>query len=270
MTDTPEPAPAAAKASLDVGNIISSTFGLFFRHFPMFFIIVFVPYLLLELVLNRVVQSLVASNPNDVFAILMASYATMIPFWIVFILVQAVIVRVAISLRLGQGAQLSAALGAAVRGFFPILLLGMVSGIAMALGFLFLIVPGLYLAAMFYVVIPAIVFEKAGFSGLGRSISLTEDYRWAIVGVIVLLIIIMWLVSAVVGGIMIGAMTAGSGSLEALATQPFAFPWWYGVINAAISAATTPITLISVAMIYARLKEIKEGGSAGDLLKIFE
>lgn len=270
MTDTPETTPMPGRPSLDVGNIISSTFSLFFKHFPMFFIIVFVPYLLLELVLNRVVSSAISTDPSDIGGLLVATYASMIPFWIIFILVQAVVVRVAISLRLGQGAQLQAALSAALRGFFPILLLGIVAGIAMGIGLLFLILPGLYIMAMFYVMVPSVVFENAGFSGISRSVSLTDGYRWPILGVVVILIVIMWIVSAMVGGVMVGILFSQQDMLTTMATQPFAYPWWYGVVNAVISAATTPISLISVAMIYARLKEIKEGGQVGDLLKVFE
>ncbi|MEE2525672.1 hypothetical protein V0U79_04780 [Hyphobacterium sp. HN65] len=270
MTDTPEAAPMPGKPSLDVGNIISSTFNLFFKHFPMFFIVVFVPYLLLELVLNRIVSSAVSAESNDVVGMLVATYASLIPFWIVFILVQAVIVRVAISLRLGQGAQLQAALGAALRGFFPILLLGIAAGIAMGIGFLFFILPGLYIMAMFYVMVPSIVFENAGFGGISRSVSLTDGYRWAILGVVIILGVIIWIITAVVGAVLVGILFTQQDTLANMAAQPFAYPWWYGVVNAVISAATTPISLISVAMIYARLKEIKEGGQVGDLLKVFE
>jgi len=48
------------------------------------------------------------------------------------------------------------------------------------------------------------------------------------------------------------------------------YPWWYLALDAAANALTLPISLISAGVIYARLKQIKEGGETGDLLKVFE
>lgn len=271
MADANNPTPSSSgNQALGVGNMLSETFGLYFRNLPAFFLIVFIPVLAFELLFNRIIIPGFVDNPADVGAQFLISFGSVVPFMILMILVQAVIVRVAISIRMGQGAAIGAAVSAALRGFFPILLLGIVVGIITGVGFVFLIVPGLYLMAIFYVMVPAIVFENAGFGAMGRSAELTSGYRWPIVGLVLLLLVIMWLVGAVVGGVLIGGMMA-SGGMEAFASgNPADLPIWYNVLNALISSLATPLSLIAGAVVYSRLKEIKEGAGAGDILKVFE
>lgn len=67
----------------------------------------------------------------------------------------------------------------------PIVVASVLGGVAVAIGLVFLIAPGLYLLTIWSVVVPVIVLEKAGaFEGFGRSRQLVRGYGWTVFGVI--------------------------------------------------------------------------------------
>ncbi|MDF1767958.1 hypothetical protein [Maricaulis sp.] len=271
MTDT-NPSPAM-KAELGIGRILGGTFSLYFKHFPLFFGVVFVPYVFYMIVVVDPVNQSVTLDPTNPFANVGQSFLIAGLSMLLIIFLQAVIVRMSISLNGGQGAQLGAALRGALAGFLPILLLGIVAGIATMVGFFLLVVPGLYILALLYVYVPAIVFEKAGFSALGRSEELTKGYRWAIVGIVLVLVVINWVISAIYTAVVVTTVVDFSGIMDGT-VDPNAIaastPWWLNILASAVQAFTLPIGLIASGLVYARLREIKEGGSTGDLLKVFE
>jgi hypothetical protein len=76
---------------------------------------------------------------------------------------------------------------------------GILAGLAIALGLLLLIVPGLYLITIWSVLIPVIVLERRGvMEAFGRSRELVSGYGWSAFGVIVLCFLILIAVSIVV------------------------------------------------------------------------
>lgn len=81
-----------------------------------------------------------------------------------------------------------------------IIVTGLLLGIAIAIGFLLLIVPGLYLITIWIAVIPAIVLENRGIGeSFGRSRELVRGNGWNVFGVIVLTFLILLGVGIVVG-----------------------------------------------------------------------
>ncbi|WP_394693667.1 hypothetical protein [Hyphobacterium sp.] len=271
MADTTDtPTPEGGKIPLDVGRMLSQSFSIYFKNLPLFFLIVFIPTLLFEFFYNRLISSSLENDPNNIGAMLLSGLVSLILYLVLMVLAQAVIVRMAVSVQVGQGTAVGKAISAALAGFFPILILGILVGIMSGIGFLLLIVPGLYIMAMFYVMVPTIVFENAGFGAFERSLKLTENYRWAIVGTVVVLAIIIWIVAAIGGAILIGAFMATGGGDVFLQDATPSYPIWYSVVNAAVSSLAAPLSLIASGVVYARLKEIKEGGQAADLLKVFE
>ncbi|WP_291842059.1 hypothetical protein [Maricaulis sp.] len=271
MTDT-NPTPAM-KADLGIGRILSGTFSLYFRNFPLFFGVVFLPYVVYALLVVDPINQSVTLDPTNPFANIGQSFLVGGLSMLLIIFLQAVIVRMSISLHGGQGAQLGAALRGALTGFLPILLLGIVAAIAIMLGFLLLIVPGLYILALLYVYVPAIVFEKAGFSALGRSEELTKGYRWSIVGIILVIVVINWIISGIYTAVIMTTVVDFGGIMDGT-TDPTAIaagmPWWLNILASAVQAFILPISLIASGLVYARLREIKEGGSTGDLMRVFE
>jgi hypothetical protein len=62
---------------------------------------------------------------------------------------------------------------------------GILAAIAIGIGFLLLIAPGLYLLTIWSMIIPAIVLERRGIGeSFGRSRELVRGYGWTVFGVI--------------------------------------------------------------------------------------
>jgi Membrane domain of glycerophosphoryl diester phosphodiesterase len=81
-----------------------------------------------------------------------------------------------------------------------IIVAGILLGLAIAIGFLLLIVPGLYLLTIWIAVIPAIVLEDRGIGeAFGRSRELVRGNGWNVFGVIVLTLLILIGVGIAIG-----------------------------------------------------------------------
>jgi hypothetical protein len=76
---------------------------------------------------------------------------------------------------------------------------GLLAGLAIAIGFVLLIIPGLFLLTIWSMIVPAIVLEgKAAMESFGRSRELVRGNGWSVFGVIVLSILIVIAVAIVV------------------------------------------------------------------------
>lgn len=68
--------------------------------------------------------------------------------------------------------------------FFPILGAGILMGLAVFIGAIFCIIPGIYLGVIFSLVIPAVVFNNYGAThAMERSVFLVKDYFWFTLGI---------------------------------------------------------------------------------------
>jgi hypothetical protein len=76
---------------------------------------------------------------------------------------------------------------------------GILLGLAIGIGFLLLIIPGLYLLTIWVAVIPAVVLEKRGvMESFGRSRDLVRGNGWNVFGVLILTFLLLFGVSLVV------------------------------------------------------------------------
>jgi hypothetical protein len=97
---------------------------------------------------------------------------------------------------------------AAMPAIGALIVWGIVSGIAIGIGFFLLIIPGLILMTIWAVGAPAIVVEGIGpFEAFGRSYDLVRGQAWTVFGVLVCVFLIM-LVAFLVAGL-IGAAIGG-------------------------------------------------------------
>jgi hypothetical protein len=79
-------------------------------------------------------------------------------------------------------------------------LAGLIAAIAVGIGLVLLIVPGLYLLTIWLVIVPAIMLEGCGVSAaFARSQELVRGYGWSVFGVIVLTVLILIGVSILFG-----------------------------------------------------------------------
>ncbi|CUH43713.1 hypothetical protein [Ruegeria atlantica] len=96
----------------------------------------------------------------------------------------------------------------------------------------------------------------SGFGGLGRSAALTKGYRWPIFGALLLVGICAGIVNFLAG--VFAGILAGVGS-------------WAKIVGFSIIAALSEgLTGISIALISARLREIKEGVIVDQTASVFD
>ena len=124
-----------------------------------------------------------------------------------------------------------------------LIVVGILAGIAIAIGFVLLIIPGLFLITIWAVIVPVVVIERTGvFDSFGRSRELVKGHGWQVFAVLVLLFIaafvIQVLIAAILGGIFDSVFGFAIGFLIT-------------------SLLLAPLTALAASVIYFELKAIK-------------
>lgn len=215
-------------AKLSVGDTLREVFSIYGAHAGALLPIAFWLFLLVAIVDGLVGQNL-ALFP---LVILVATVAGT--------LYQGTVVGLVRDVHEDRG---DAAMGALVSAALPFLLpligAGLLSGIAIAIGFVFLVAPGLYLMTIWAVLAPVIVVERSGvLAAFGRSRDLVRGNGWPVLGALV----VAFLIAA-----------AGSLVLTGIAESFAGGPLLRIVFSAIASTVTAPIAALVAAVIYYRL-----------------
>jgi hypothetical protein len=118
--------------------------------------------------------------------------------------------------------------------FWPLVGVSILFGLALAVGFILLIIPGLIMLVFWSVVAPVTVLERPGvFAAFGRSRELVSGNGWNVFGVIALVFLAVIVVSAAVA-----LLASGLGSVGRALVQ------W------AVNAALAPVTALSASVLY--------------------
>ena len=252
----------AAMPPLGVGSIVGESFSLFFGRFPVFFMLAFLPTLIsfgISASFFGVGMYSGTMDPETILALMTSVTGVVIMVvlpMIIYGLSTALIVCAAYDAKLGRPARISQYFSIAVTRAVPVVLVSFAVGIMVGLGSMLLIIPGLYLAALFSVAVVVVVLESMWFSSLSRSIALTKEYRWPILGALILLYLVAMVLQWVLG-LVAAPLFATLGGLIGI------------LIFAAVGAIGTAILSIGFVLIYARLREIKEGVSVDSLAEVF-
>jgi uncharacterized membrane protein YjgN (DUF898 family) len=123
-----------------------------------------------------------------------------------------------------------------------LILNGILAGIAITIGFVLIIIPGLILLTIWAVISPSIVVEDQGVIGaFGRSRELVRGNGWPVFGAIVLAFLIVFAVSLIAG--LIGAVLGDAGRV---------------ILQAAANVLTAPVAALVSSILFFDL-----GGGAG-------
>lgn len=150
----------------------------------------------------------------------------------------------------------------------PLLAVYLVLTIGVWFGCLLLLVPGIMLAVMWSVALPAIVAERPGvFGALSRSRALTKGARWQVFGILLLAAVIYALISMTVGV----ATVATYGSFAAITTQ--VVPPTPSLLGQMLQSLVTTVTITWLttvgASLFVELRHWKDGPDADRLAEIF-
>ncbi len=248
-----------SRPPLGVGAIIGESFSIMFGNFGAVWVLSLVPCLF-EVVFTGLTSGWPAAFGEEVsgvsgelrsgiVSIAVSGFAT------------ALVVQLAYDAKLGRRRPLGQYLGPAAESLVAIALQSFAVGVLAVLASLLLLLPGLWVMGVFSVIVPAIVLEKVGFGGMNRSADLTKDYRWPIVGTMV----VMYL--------MIFAFAAAAtffGELVGPGTMWGDVPVIPALVYVAGVAFSYGFNAIFVALIYARLRAIKDGVGLDEIVGVFD
>ncbi|HTN24224.1 MAG TPA: hypothetical protein VL120_09585 [Solirubrobacteraceae bacterium] len=172
---------------------------------------------------------------------------------IAVLLVSAACFRIIAQAYLGERTDWRSSLGYAVKRTGPLLWLGLLYGLGLALGVLLLFFGTVWLYIAFAFAVPVLFVEDLrGTKALGRSFALVRGRWWRTFAVIALGFLLGSFVSGLVQGIFVVGIIADSGN-DALVLTLSALA---GIVGLAIS---TPFQAALVTVVYFDLRVRKEG-----------
>jgi len=218
---------------LDVGAVIRRVFDIYVDQAP-----VLMPAAAVVFVFSGLVSgALRAASPGlALLAVLVSLVATTLFTGMIVELVADV-----------QDGRRDASVGGLLKAVTPVLgqliLVGIIAGIGILIGFILIIVPGLILITIWAVAAPVVVLERIGaFSALGRSRELVRGNGWQVFGVIVVLDI---LVVVLASALEVAGDSAGTGVGI--------------VVTVIVGVLTAPLSALAAAVLYFELLRVSAG-----------
>jgi hypothetical protein len=263
----------------DIGRVISRTFGVLGRNAPAFILAAMLlsaaPHVILAFV------SLTLRPSGGSFSLAGAAVAlgsgllsllTTLVALVAAVLLQGALIFATVSDLNGRRPSFEEMLQVALRVALPLIGVGLLVGLGVALGLILLIVPGVILALMWCVATPARVVEPIGvMTALARSRELTRGHRWMILLLFIIVLVINWVILAILGAV--GLAASGITALITLATMTptLGSPLWIGmvIVQPIVQALVSLLAAAGVASLYYELRSIKDGVGAEALAAAF-
>jgi hypothetical protein len=261
MSDTTTSSP---NVPLGVGQIISESFSILFGNIVAVAVAAFVPMLLMIVLSGLTIGFGVALGIEDpdplADGFFMGIFLNTVVSMAIYGIVTAIIVQLAFDAKLGRGTNFGKYASTAISTLIPNVVQVLIVTIAMSFAMLAFIVPGLWVWGVFAVTVPALVIERVGFGAMRRSAELTKEYRWPVIGTMIVVFVgatILSLIPSTILGLFVTSLNTPSIVLVTV-LMAIIYTFTYGLIG------------IATALVYARLRDIKEGISVDDLTSVFE
>jgi len=249
-------APSAGGGTFSVGGVIKRSFGTFFANivpFGILALILYLPTLLFGFSqIDQVESGIPAADPTGEII------ATILSFVLTYILVGALVYGAVQHLG-GQRASMGAIISRGMSTIGPVIVIAILLSLVLSIGYLLLIIPGIFLTVAYAVVIPAAVVERPGIIGsFKRSWDLTKGYRWPVLGILLIMVVIVFAFAFVVAAIG-GVIAFSTGDFTSLV-----------IINYLVSAISGALMSVVIAVLYHDLRVAKEGVSTAQLAAVFD
>lgn len=202
-----------------------------------------------------------SAEPMARLAVIAVGIVSSLVSILLWMITQGALVRATVAFSEGRKASLGESVVAGLQVAVPLFLMGLLSGIGIALGAMLLIVPGMLLYVLWSVAAPSLVEERLGpVEALERSRELTSGARWPIFGLLLILLVAYLLVS--VGFALIGLKSPAFGAPPALGSADIA-------MNLISSTVTPAVVGVVHTSLYVELREWKDGPRGEVLADIF-
>jgi hypothetical protein len=221
-----------------LSGVLSEAWAMYKAHAKHLLMIAFVIYIVAAIV--AAILGLLGAF-GELLGIIVSLFAAFI--------LQAALVKAVQDEREGRGdMSVGDTVNAAMPYIGPVAVASILAGIAITIGFILLVVPGLYLITIWSVIIPVIVIERSGaMAAFGRSQQLVRGRGWNVFGTLVLVFIIQLIVDIVLSAI--------------FSALPYAFR--DGLSTVISGTLVAPFLAIVVTLIYYRLTGSEAGSGSG-------
>jgi hypothetical protein len=222
-------------AKLDTARVFERVFKVYGDQFTLL-----IPAALVLFIPVAIVNGLVLAS-GDAFGYLISAAISLIAtYWY-----QGMVVEAVRDILDGRRDQTVGGLFSSASPFIgPLVGAGILAGLGIAVGFVLLIVPGLFLITIWAVIVPVIVIERTGvMASFGRSRELVRGNGWQVFGVIV----VLFLLQLVVGGL----LNAVGGSVT---DESFA---GYAVADLIARVLVVPLGAIAATIMFVELRRQK-------------
>jgi len=222
-------------AKLDTARVFERIFEIYRDQFTLLIpaaLVVFVPVAILS-------GLIYAGDVGILGALIVAAIGTIATYWF-----QGMVVEAARDILDGRRDHtVGSLMRSATPVIGPLLIAGILAGFAIGLGLLLLIVPGLYLLTIWAVLAPVIVIERREALGaFGRSRELVRGHGWQVFGVILVLFLLQFVVTAVI---------------QALANNVADSVVGYSVADLLVRLLVAPLSALAAAVLFFELKALR-------------
>ena len=236
---------------LSIGELLDRTFSFYRTNFVLFVGIGAVPSLFIMLLSPL---QLMGGSAGPLFIVL-ASVILVILYCVAALLTQGATVIAVSNIQLGRPASIPGAFAGTWPRLGTLILIALNVSLRVLLGFLLLIVPGIYLAMKYVLALNVTVLEHTNVAqSIKRSADLTKGHRGRIFLIYVMLFGFLVIVSAVMQAVLaILFVSIRTGQPSVLAGIALAFG------SFAIQSLLNPIITIASALVYYDERVRKEG-----------
>jgi len=225
------------QARLDVGAVIARVWHIYVDQAS-----VLMPAAAVVFVVSGIISAVLAAT-GSLFAVLLALVISLVAGSLFTGMVVELVADIQDGRRDSSPGQL---LRAATPFIAQLILVGIVAGVGIVVGFIIFVIPGLILITIWSVFVPVIVLEHPqGLGALSRSRELVRGNGWRVFGVILVLFVLVVVISSVIEA---AADSAGTGVGI--------------VVRVVIGVLTAPISALAAAVLYFELR----GGTPSESL----
>jgi ABC-type multidrug transport system fused ATPase/permease subunit len=221
-------------AKLDTARVFERIFDIYKDQFTLL-----IPAALVVFVPVAIISGIVYAGDVSIIGVaIISAVATIATYWF-----QGMVVEAARDILDGRRDHtVGTLIQSATPVVVPLLVAGILAGIGIGIGLILLIVPGLFLLTIWAVIAPVIVIERRGaLESFGRSRELVRGSGWQVFGVIVVLFLLQFIVSAVI---------------QALANSVSDSFGAYAIADLLVRLLVAPLSALAAAVLFFELKAI--------------
>jgi len=240
-----------------IDEVLSRSFEIYFRNLGPLLLIGLAAYLPIQLIQYALAADMTGEMSG--FAWLVWGFSIVIGVVLSYVMQGAVVFGVYQNLN-GRPFQIGRCVSVAVGRLWVILGVSIVASLLIGIGLMLLIIPGIIIALVLWVAVPAAVVERRGVGdSLGRSRELTDGSRLRIFGLLVIIGIISGALTFGVSMIM-GLMMSASGESSL----------GFILVSALTSALVGLLQSVVTAVGYYYLRMDVEGLDVSEIVAVFD